>query len=211
MQLLCDPARPRRDPGAARRRPCSTRCGGVSHRATGRSCSPGSISAAIETARPAMPCRASCARSAPSPGLERLRLSSIEINHVDAELVSALAGNAERQPASARPAPIGRRRRAPRHGSPLYLRHVPPPTRAARRLQPHDRCDRRLSDRRRARFPQHALGCRGSRNHKSPCLPVLAATGNGHCRRRRRRSCGQEGPGCPVARGLASGVSRALA
>ena len=65
LQLLRHPARPRRDRGAARRRPCSTRCGGVSRTATGRSSSPGSISAAIETARPAMRCRAWCARSAP--------------------------------------------------------------------------------------------------------------------------------------------------
>ena len=36
------------------------------------------------------PRRAWYARSARSPGLERLRLSSIEINHVDGELVSAL-------------------------------------------------------------------------------------------------------------------------
>ena len=36
------------------------------------------------------PAACSCARPARSPGLDRLRLSSIEINHVNGELVAAL-------------------------------------------------------------------------------------------------------------------------
>ena len=49
-----------------------------------------STSAATATARPATRSRASCARRARRPGLARLRLSSIEVNHVDDELVAAL-------------------------------------------------------------------------------------------------------------------------
>ena len=62
----------------------------MSHRAIGRSSSPGSISAAIETARPATRLPRLVREVGAVPGFERLRLSSIEINHVDAELVSAL-------------------------------------------------------------------------------------------------------------------------
>ena len=46
---------------------------------------------------------------------------------------------------SARPAPVGRRRRAAGDGPALRRGHVPAPGRAARRLQRHDGRDRRLS------------------------------------------------------------------
>ena len=210
MQLLCHPARPRRIPEPLGRRPCSTKCGGVSHRATGRSYLPGSISAAIGTARPAMPCRASCVRSArPRSGTAAPVVDRDQPRRRRARV--GAAGNANVSRHLHVPLQSGDdgvlRDMARRYTSATFLRRA----RAARRLQPHHRCDRRLSDRRRACFPQHALGCGGSRNHKSPCLSVLAATGNGHCRRRRCRACGQEGSERPAARGLASGVSRALA
>ena len=60
-----------------------------------------------------------------TPGLERLRLSSIEINHVDDALIAALRETPTVAPAPARPAPVGRRRRAARDGAPL---HAPTPT-----------------------------------------------------------------------------------
>ena len=47
----------------------------------------------------------------------------------------------------ARPAAVGGRRRAPRDGPPLHDRAVPGADRAARRLQSHDRRDRRLPGR----------------------------------------------------------------
>ena len=54
-----------------------------------------------------------------TPGLERLRLSSIEINHVNDELVAALRETPTVTQASARAAPVRRRRRAARDGPPL--------------------------------------------------------------------------------------------
>ena len=94
------------------------------------------------------------------PGLERLRLSSIEVNHVDAELVAAL----RETPTVSRhlhvPLAVRRRRSAARHGAPLFRRHVPAPARAARGLQPHDRRDRRLPDGGRRRVRAHARGRR---------------------------------------------------
>ena len=49
-----------------------------------------------------------------TPGLERLRLSSIEINHVNDALVAALRETPTVEPAPARPAAVRRRRRAAR-------------------------------------------------------------------------------------------------
>ena len=68
-----------------------------------------------------------------TPGLDRLRLSSIEINHVNDELVAALRETPTVAQAPPRPAPVGRRRRAARDAPPLLDRHVPATPRAARR------------------------------------------------------------------------------
>ena len=108
------------------------------------------------TAPPASGCRASCARSARCRGVERLRLSSIEVNHVDADLVAAL-----------RETPmVGRHLHVPLQsgddgvlramGAPLHRGHVPPQARAARRLQPHRGRDRRLPGRGRAAFERRS-------------------------------------------------------
>ena len=82
------------------------------------------------------------------PGLDRLRLSSIEINHVSDALVAAL----RETPAASRhlhvPLQSRRRRRAARDAPPLHRRHLPAPPRAAgRRVQPDERRDRRLPGR----------------------------------------------------------------
>ena len=66
-----------------------------------------------------------------TPGLERLRLSSIEINHVNDALVAALRETPTVEPASARAAAVRRRRRAARDAPPLHRRHLPAPARAA--------------------------------------------------------------------------------
>ena len=74
---------------AARPAQCSARSRGASSRGTARSCSPGSTSAATGTAPPATTSRLVRA-AGETPGLERLRLSSIEINHVNDALIAAL-------------------------------------------------------------------------------------------------------------------------
>ena len=56
------------------------------------------------------------------PGVERLRLSSIEVNHLTDELVAALRETPARLAASARAAAVGRRRGAPRDAAPLHGR-----------------------------------------------------------------------------------------
>ncbi len=89
-------------------------------------------------------------------GLERLRLSSIEVNHVTPDLIAAL----RETPIVSRhlhvPLQSGDDQRAPRDGAPLHDRAVPRADRAARRLQPHHRRDRRLPERGRARVREHA-------------------------------------------------------
>ena len=58
--------------------------------------------------------------------------------------------------------------------------------RAARGLQSHDRRDRRLSDRGRARVREHDDGGGGDRDHEGARLPVLAAARHADGRRRSR-------------------------
>ena len=92
-----------------------------------------------------------------TPGLERLRLSSIEINHVSDALIARAARDTGREPPPARAAAVGRRRRAPGDAPPIHRRHLPAPARAARgRVQPDERRDRRLPGRGRRRVRAHA-------------------------------------------------------
>ena len=67
-----------------------------------------------------------------TPGLERLRLSSIEINHVDAKLIAALRETPTVVAPPSRPVAVRRRRRSPRDGAPLFGGDLPPAARAAR-------------------------------------------------------------------------------
>ena len=127
-----------------------------------------------------------------TPGLARLRLSSIEVNHVSDELVAALRETPT----------VGRHLHVPlQSGDDRVLRamgrryDVATFLRRARRrsgLQPHDRRDRRLPRRRRARRSQHAERGRRGRDHEGARLSVLAAAGHAnrgsrHRRRARRR------------------------
>ena len=77
-------------------------------------------------------------------GVERLRLSSIEVNHLSDDLVAAL----RETPVAVTPPPrshaVGRRRRAARDGAPLRGRAVRVEAGATRRLQPHGGRHRRL-------------------------------------------------------------------
>ncbi len=75
---------------AGARQRCSPRSAGASTRDTSRSCSPGSTSAATATARPATTWHGWCGRRAPRRGFARLRLSSIEVNHLTEPLLDAL-------------------------------------------------------------------------------------------------------------------------
>ena len=138
-----------------------------------------------------------------TPGLERLRLSSIEINHVDDALVAALRETPT----------VSRHLHVPlQSGDDAVLRamgrrysiatYLPPSRAARRRVQPDERRDRRLPGRGRARIPQHARDGRGGRAHPGPRLPVLAAPGHEDRCRRPRGSAREEGARRAAARPL---------
>ena len=116
-----------------------------------------------------------------TPGLERLRLSSIEINHVNDELVAAL----RETPTVSRhlhvPLQSGDDGVLRAMGRRYTRRHVSPPARAAAgRVQPDERRDRRLPDGGRARVREHAAHRARRRADEDPRLPVLAAARHRH-------------------------------
>ena len=111
-------------------------------------------------------------------GLARLRLSSIEVNHVDDELVAAL----RETPTVARhlhvPLQSGDdgvlRAMGRRYTVDTYLRRLEP----LAGLQPHDRRDRRLPDRGRARVRAHARTSSSGR-HRRRCTSSRTRRGPG--------------------------------
>ena len=122
VQLLRDPARARRLAQPPRRGGARARSAAASSRATARSCSPGSTSAATATARPATALPRLVREAGATPGLARLRLSSIEVNHVDDEARRGAARDADGRAPPARAAAVRRRRRPARDGPPLRRR-----------------------------------------------------------------------------------------
>ena len=125
-------------------------------------------------------------------GLERLRLSSIEINHVDDKLVAALRETPT----------VGRHLHVPlQSGDDGVLRAMrrryttatyPAPARAARRgVQPHNRRDRRFSRRGRRGVREHARDRRARRDQRRPRLSVFAPSGNGDRARRPGAGAGE--------------------
>ena len=141
-------------------------------------------------------------------GVERLRLSSIEVNHVDDELVAALRETPVVGPPPARAAAVGRRRRAPRDGSPLLRRDVPAQARAAGRLQSDRRRDRRLPRGGRARLRADARDRARRPADEGARLPVLAPARDTHGRRGHGAARGEEGAERAAARALRGGLSR---
>ena len=116
-------------------------------------------------------------------GLERLRLSSIEINHVNEELVAALRETPAVCASPPRPAAVRRRRDPARDGPALHGRGVPAPPRAARRLQPHGGRRSSASPARTSAAFRNTLDVvRRARHHEGSRVPVLAAAGHGHRR-----------------------------
>ena len=121
-----------------------------------------------------------------TPGLERLRLSSIEVNHVTDDLVAALTRDADRLAAPARAAAVGRRRRPGGDGAPLHGDAVRAAPRAAPRAELHDRRDRRLPSRRRGGVRADVRARRAAGDDARPRVPVLATTGDENRRRGHR-------------------------
>ena len=109
-------------------------------------------------------------------GVERLRLSSIEVNHVDDELVAALRETPVVGPHLHVPLQSGDdgvlRAMARRYSVETYLRKLEP----LGGLQPDRRRDRRLPRRGRARLRAHARDRARGAADEGARLPVLAAT-----------------------------------
>ena len=174
IPLVRGASRSRRGRGRARARSAA-----ASSRATARSSSPGSTSAATATARPATTCRGSCARRArrrgsracasprsrsttsttsSSPRCARRRRSR---RHLHVPLQSGDDGVLRA---------MGRR-----YDAATYLRRLEP----LAGLQPHDRRDRRLPGRGRARVRSaRSRVVAAAGHHEGARLPVLAAAGH---------------------------------
>ena len=109
-----------------------------------------------------------------TPGLRRLRLSSIEVNHVADEPHPRAPRDADGLAAPARAAAVRRRPGAERYGPSLLGRDLPQEACAAHGLQPDDGRDRRLPKRGRARVRADAGGIREagiSKVHVFPYSP----------------------------------------
>ena len=109
------------------------------------------------------------------PGLARLRLSSIEVNHVDDELIAALR---ETPTVSAHlhvPLQSGDDGVLAAMGRRYTVASYLPQARAAGGLQPDHRRDRRLPRRERPGLRAHASRRASGRAHEGTRLPVLAA------------------------------------
>ena len=155
------------------------------------------------------------------PGVERVRLSSVEVIHVRDSLLRGAGHRAQGVPAPARPDAVRRRRRAARDGPPLHRRRVPGAHRPgpgrrgrARRHQRHHRRDRRLPHRGRGRLRAHPGRRRRRRDHPRARLPLLAAARHGGGRPGRPgRPGGEEaplpGPARPLGAALAAASLRA--
>ena len=164
VRLLRDPARPRRRRAAAAPRPCSRevrRRVAQGHREVVLT---GINLGCFRDRAAGYDLPRLVREAAATPGLARLRLCSIEINHVERRARRGAARDADGRAAPARAAPVGRRRRAARDGPPLLDAHA-----TSRELEPlagefnlTTRRDRRLPDRGRARVREHAAHRRGA-------------------------------------------------
>ena len=121
--------------GASRSRPADGVLREIARRvdrAIARSSSPASTSAATGIARAGYDLPRLVREAGSTPGLARLRLSSIEVNHVSEGLVASAARDAHGGPASPHPAAVGRRPDPRGHGEALRRGDVPAPSRASR-------------------------------------------------------------------------------
>ena len=146
------------------------------------------------------------------PGLARLRLSSIEVNHVDDELVAALRDTPTVSRHLHVPLQSGDDGVLEDMARRYTLDDVPAPPRAAQRLQPDDGRDRRLPHRDGAGVSsERSTSSRAAGVDEDPRLPVLAASRDADCRLRPRAASGEEGTECTATGRVRCRVSRALA
>ena len=111
-------------------------------------------------------------------GVERVRLSSVEVIHVRDSLVDALAAGAAHLPAPARSAPVRATTRVlasmgRNYDSAGYLRGDRAAARARAGREPDHRRDRRLPDRGRGRLRAHARRRARGRHHARAHVQLL--------------------------------------
>ena len=141
-------------------------------------------------------------------GVERVRLSSVEVIHVRDSLLDALAEDERICPHLHVPLQSGDDARARLDGAQLRLGRLPARDRAAARAraarEPHDRRDRRLSDRGRGRVRAHARRWCARRASRA-CTRSASRPGPGTEADRARRpgaAGGEEAPQPRAARPL---------
>ena len=146
-----------------------------------------------------------------TPGLARLRLSSIEVNHLTEALVAALLETPTVSRHLHVPLQSGDdgvlRAMARRYDAATYLRRVG----ARGRLQPDDGRDRGVPRRGRCCIRPHGRGRARVGGDQGARLPLLASAGNGHGSGRHGAEAGEEGAQRTAARAVARGVPAALA
>ena len=213
LLLLRDPARARREPLAAVAR--RARRGATAHR-------PGPPRARRHgrQSRPLPRCRGSgpAARGTGGAGGARRRGAHPPlVDRGQPPQRAALRGARApaRVPAPARPAAVRRRRGAAGHAPALRPRDLPAPRgarpRARARPQPHGRRHRGLPGRGRRGLRAHARSGRGARVLAPARVPVLAAAGNAHGRRRSGARRRQAPSRRAAARALRSARARRIA
>ena len=144
------------------------------------------------------------------PGVERLRLSSIEVNHLSAELVEALV-ETDRASAHLRvPLQSGDdevlRAMGRRYSTAQYLAKVE----SLSRFNLTTDVIVGFTRRERRRVRAHARRRPGRRDHEGARLPVLTAAWNGHSGSGHGPACGEEGTQREVARSLGGSLPSPL-
>ena len=183
MQLLRDPARARRVAQPQRRRRARARSAAASSRATARSCSPGINLGCFRDRDAGYDLPRLVREAGATPGLDRLRLSSIEINHVT---TSSSRRCARRRPSSRHlhvPLQSGDdgvlRAMRRRYTTATYLRRLEP---LAGEFNLTSDVIVGFPAEDEAAFAQHARDGRARRADEGARLPVLAAPGHGRPR-----------------------------
>ena len=133
------------------------------------------------------------------PGIERVRLSSIEVNHLDEKLIAAMRETPAVSPHLHVPLQSGDDGVLTAMGRRYTSLHLPPPRCAGGGFQPDGGRDRRFPGRGRSRLRADARGRRRGWDHEGACLPLLAPARDAHRCCGHGHAAGQAGAERPAA------------